>query len=258
MFGIISEINQYRSMLWSLTKSDLRTRYKGSALGFLWTFVNPLLMLLVYVLIFSFVMKINLPHYSVFMFIGLLAWNMFAMGIQTATGSVIAKANLVNKIYFPREILPLSVVLGALVNYLLSMVIMFVFLIISGFAPTWVWLYFPLIVLLETILTLGFALLFASLNVFFRDLEHMLGVLLMLWFYLTPIIYPITMIPKHFSYLLKLNPVTSIVLSYQDIFYYGTAPHWKLGLYGVIFSLLLLALGSVVFHTLSRRFAEEV
>lgn len=245
-------------MLWSMVLSELRTRYKGSVLGFLWTFVNPLLTLLVYSVIFTTIMRVRLSHYPVFLFIGILSWNMFSTAAQASAGVVIRQASLVKKIYFPREILPISVVGGSLINFLLSLIVLVPFLLISGIAPSWNWAYLPLIVLVEALITAGFSLLFSSINVYFRDLEHMLNIFLMLWFYLTPVVYSLSMIPHKMGQLFKLNPIADVVLSYQDVFYYGTSIHWKLFAYTSLFAVSIFALGVWVFYRLSMRFAEEV
>lgn len=258
MFSRPKEIIEYRSMLWGLILSELRTRYRGSVLGFLWTFLNPLLTLLVYTLVFSTVMRISMDHYAVFLFIGLLAWNLFSSATMSATSVIIRQSSMVKKIYFPREILPLSVVGGAVMNYIFSLVILIPFLMISGYEPNVNWIYFPLVLLLETVLTIGFALLFASLNVYMRDLEHVLGIFMMLWMYLTPVVYSLSMVPHHLGQIFKLNPVADVLVSFQDIFYFDQPLHWKLFLYGWIVSLIILLIGWIVFHRLSRRFAEEV
>ncbi|MCY0876432.1 MAG: ABC transporter permease [Firmicutes bacterium] len=258
MFARPKEIIEYRSMLWGLILSELRTRYRGSVLGFLWTFVNPLLTLLVYTLVFSTVMRIHLTHYAVFLFIGLLGWNMFSGATLSATSVIVRQAPMVKKIYFPREILPLSVVGGALMNYLFSLVILIPFLLLSGYEPNVYWLYLPLIILIETILTSGFALLFASVNVYMRDLEHVLQIFMMLWMYLTPVVYTLSMVPQRFLPIFMLNPVTDVISSYQDIFYYEHSLDWKGFLYGTVVSVVILLIGWSVFHRLSRRFAEEV
>ena len=254
----LQEIFSYRSMLWGMILSELRTRYRGSTLGFLWTFVNPLLSLLVYTLVFSVIMRIKLAHYAVFLFVGLLGWNMFSTAALSSTSVIVRQASLVKKIYFPREILPLSVVGGSVINYLFSLVILIPFLVFSGYTPNIYWLYLPLIVLLEAVVTAGFSLLFAALNVYFRDLEHMLGIFMMLWMYLTPVVYTLSMLPPAFQQFFKLNPIADAIISYQDIFYYGQPVRWKLFVYGWVLSILVFALGWQVFNRLSRRFAEEV
>ncbi len=258
MVSRIAEVWQYRAMLWSLVLSELRTRYRGSFLGFLWTFINPLLMLLVYTFVFSKIMKVVMPHYPTFMFIGLLAWNLFASGVQSSSSVIVRQGSLVKKIYFPREILPLSVVGGSVINYAFSLVILIPFLLVSGFYPTFYWFYIPIILLMETILTVGLALLFASLTVYLRDLEHMLNIFMMLWFYFTPVVYSLSMLPGRMSVIFKFNPVADAVLAFQSVLYYNQSPHWKLFVYGCFVSIVLLLLGWSIFNRLSRRFAEEV
>lgn len=254
----IAEIVEYRSMLWSLILSELRTRYKGSILGFLWTFVNPLLMLVIYSLVFSFIMRVSIKHYSAFLFIGILAWNMFASSVQGSASVIVNRSSLVKKIYFPRAILPMSVVGGALVNYLLSFAILIPFLLLSGIRPTFSWSFVPLILLFETFLALGLSLLCASLNVYFRDLEHMLGIFLMAWFYLTPVVYTYTIIPNNLLLVFKSNPMSGILIMLQDVLFYGHSVRWKLFVYTAVISILVLYLGWAVFERLNRRLAEEV
>lgn len=258
MFVRMNEVWKYREMLWSMILSELRTRYRGSFLGFLWTFINPLLTLLVYTFIFSKIMKVTMPHYALFMFIGLLAWNLFATSVQSSSSVIVRQGSLVKKIYFPREILPLSVVGGSVINYLFSLVILVPFMLISGYRPTIDWLFVPLILLLETIFTVGLSLLLSSLTVYLRDIEHMLGIFLMLWFYLTPVVYSISMLSPRVSQLFKLNPMSDVVLSFQSALYYHESPHWKLFVYGFVISVVVLLFGWWLFVRLNRRFAEEV
>ncbi|WP_231877887.1 ABC transporter permease [Ferroacidibacillus organovorans] len=258
MYARLVELWKYREMLWSMILSELRTRYRGSFLGFLWTFINPLLTLMVYTFIFSRIMKVTMPHYALFMFIGLLAWNLFATGIQSSASVIVRQGSLVKKIYFPREILPLSVVGGSVINYLLSLVILVPFLFINGYYPTVNWLYVPLILLMEMIFTVGLALLLSSLTVYLRDIEHMLGIFLMLWFYLTPVIYSLKILSPGIAQMFKLNPMSDVVLSFQSTLYYNESPHWKLFLYGYGISVVVLIFGWWLFTRLNRRFAEEV
>jgi ABC-2 type transport system permease protein len=203
-------------------------------------------------------MKVKIPHYPTFMFIGLLIWNMFVTGVLGSASVIVRQGSLVKKIYFPREILPLAVVGGALINYLFSLIILVPFVIFSGLRPTFEWVFIPLIILVAIVLTAGFALLFSAINVFLRDLEHMLGIFMMLWFYLTPVIYSLSMIPRSYAQIFKLNPMADVVLSLQSVIYYGQSPHWKLFLYGSIFAALIFVIGLKTFSRLSRRFAEEV
>lgn len=258
MIKIFSEIFQYRFMLWGMISSDLRTRYKGSVFGFLWTFLNPLLMLLVYGMVFKTVMRVSLPHYLLFLFIGLLGWNLFANSIMSSVGVINRQSSIIKKLYFPREILPISIVLASAINYVLSLVILIPFLVISGVYPSWTWVYWPLILIIEVIFTMGLSLFFSAINVFLRDVEHMLSIVLMAWFYLTPVVYTLTMIPNKYVQYFKMNPVAGIIVSYQDILYYHLPPRWKLFTYSIGISLMVLLFGWAVFRKLNRRFAEEV
>jgi ABC-2 type transport system permease protein len=258
VISLFREIYQYRGMLWGMVSSDLRTRYKGSVFGFLWTFLNPLLMLLVYGMVFKTVMRVSLPHYLVFLFIGLLGWNLFATSILSAVSVINRQSSIIKKIYFPREILPISIVLASTINYLLSLVILLPFLIFSGLYPNWDWVFLPIILLFEVIFSIGLSLFFSAINVFLRDVEHILGIVVMAWFYMTPIVYSLSMIPKGYVQLFKINPVVGFIVSYQDILYYHLPPRWKLFLYSAIISLMVLAFGWMVFRRLNRRFAEEV
>lgn len=258
MVALIKEIYNYHQMLNSLILTDLRTRYKGSVLGFLWTFINPLLMLLVYTVVFSTIMRINLPHYAMFMFVGLLPWIYFSTSIQNSAGVIIRQGSLVKKIYFPRLVLPLSTVGAALINYLLSLTIMIPALYLSDIPFTFSILYFPLILFVQTIITLGLSILVSSLNVFYRDLEHMLGILLMVLFYLTPVIYPENMIPEKYILGFELNPMKPIIEAYQSVFYYGNAPDLNSLMNVGIIGVGLFMLSVVVFQRQQKRFAEEI
>ena len=258
MFTKAKELYAYRQMLKSLVLSDLRTRYKGSVLGFLWTFINPLLTLIVYTIVFSTVMRMNVEHYAVFMFIGLLPWINFSSSIITSAGVMLRYSNLIKKIYFPHEVLPLSNVIGGIVNYLLGMVVLCIAIWADGVNFTYHVVYFPIILLLQFTFTLALSLIVSSVTVYFRDVEHILGALVMAWFYFTPIIYPSSMIPDKYQSLFDANPVKSIFASYQDIFYYHRDLNWNAVGVGFIIAFLLLIIGWLVFSRLKRNFAEEL
>lgn len=254
----ITELIRYRAMFYSLVKSELRTRYKGSMLGFFWTFLNPFLMLVVYSIVFSTIMRINMEHYSAFLFIGLLSWNMFSTSVQSSSGVIIRQASLVKKIYFPRQILPLSIVGGSVVNYLLTYLILIPYLLVVGFEPKLTWLLVIPTIFMESILTAGIALFVSAVNVILRDVEHILSILLLAWFYVTPVVYSLNLVPEKYGLLAKLNPVSAPVMSFQDILYFGTTVHWKLYVYGFVIAIATFSIGWFTFLKLSKRFAEEV
>lgn len=254
----LQEIYNYREMLFSMVKRYLRTRYKGSFLGFLWTFINPLLQLVVYFIIFSTVMRINIDKYAMFLFVTLLPWIYFSSSILESTSIIIANSNLIKKIYFPRIILPISVALSGLVNMVFGFVIVFLALVIFKIHISLSIIMMPLIVLNEFIFVLGLCILFSALNVYFRDLQHILEIFIMAWFYLTPIIYSITMVPEKYSKLFFLNPMTPIILPFRDILFYGTWPDIKVLLLSFLLSIFLVIFSFNVFNILQKRFAEEI
>jgi lipopolysaccharide transport system permease protein len=252
------ELYQYREMLKNMVRKDLRTRYKGSFFGFLWTFINPLLQLLVYTIIFKTIMRFDIENYSMFLFVALLPWIFFSGSLMSSTGSIINNKELIKKIFFPREIIPLSVVTSGFVNLLFGFVIIFIALFISGIgiSPAIIWL--PLVLVAVYIVTLGFSLLFSALNVYFRDLEHILGIVTMAWFYFTPVIYKVDLIPERFLKLYYLNPMTPVTLSFRDILYYGKTPDLRLLGITIVAGLLLVVFSHFVFKGLQKNFAEEI
>lgn len=252
------ELYTYREMIFSLVRKDLRTRYKGSLLGFLWTFINPLFQLIVYSIVFSYIMRVNLPNYYIFMFVGLLPWMFFCTCVQGGAVSVMSSADLLKKIYFPRIVLPIATVSAAFLNMMFSMIIMFVALFISGIGISKYIIYFPFILILLYLLGLGLAFMFSACNVYFRDLEHILGILTMSMFYVTPVIYPMEMVPEKFLPLFKLNPMAYIICGFQDIFYYERAPQIETLGNIIFFSILILIIGYSVFQKLQKNFVEEL
>ena len=187
MFDRIEEILKFREMIKSFTIRELRTRYKGSFLGFLWTFVNPLLQLLVYSLIFPFILRISEKNYAMFLFVALIPWGFFTNSVQGACNLVIGNSSLVTKVYFPREILSITHTLSGLFNTIFSYMILFPMLLIFKIPLTISLIWLPLILAGQTILNLGFSLLVSSINVFFRDLEYLINVGLMAMYFMTPI-----------------------------------------------------------------------
>lgn len=265
----LRELWQYRELIRNLVVRDLKVRYKNSVLGVAWSWVNPLLMMGVYTVVFTVMAgRSDLANYPVFVLCALLAWNFFSNSVSQATDSIVSSAALVKKVYFPREILPLSIVLGNLVNFLIALPLFFLLALVMGNPITWWVLLLPLTVLVQIGFTLGMSLVVATLNVFYRDTHQIMGVFLLAWFFLTPIFYPVTTIPEEHTllgvtvnpqvWLLRLNPMASIVASYQDILYWGTPTGWDFLLRTALISVLILVVGYLVFLRYSARFGEEV
>ncbi|MBQ7275104.1 MAG: ABC transporter permease [Clostridiales bacterium] len=255
----IKEIYEYRLMIYSLVKRDLRGKYKGSVLGFMWTFVNPLLQLLVYNMVFSIIMKAGVEKFYLYLFVGLIPWLFFSAAITGGSTCIIAQKDLIKKIRFPREIIPISFVTSQFVNMLLSFIVVILVSLVSGVHLTIGGiLCLPVIMLVEYIMALGIALISSSLTVYFRDLEHILAIIAMAWLYATPICYPETMVPEKYLSLYRLNPVTPIVNAYRDVLYYGRTPDLTTLLIAIGIGLVTVLIGVLVFGRLQRRFAEEL
>lgn len=258
MWEDLKQLYKYREMLNNMVRKDLRTRYKGSILGFLWTFINPLLQLIVYSIVFSTIMRVDVENYPMFLFVTLLPWIFFQTSMQVGAGSIIANKDLVKKIYFPRGVIPIAVVSSGLMNLLFGFVVvipcLFIFKIYLNFSV----IALPLVILVEYIITLGIAILFSALNVYFRDLEHILGIVTMAWTYLTPIFFPVEMVPKGYLTLFFLNPMTPIINSYRDILYYGRFPDFEILILSAMIGMLILIFSYNVFKKLERNFAEEI
>ena len=247
-------------MIFSLVKKDLRGRYKGSVLGFLWTFVNPLLQLLVYSIVFSSVMRVtNVDKYYLFLFVALIPWIFFSSSLTGGSMTILANKSLITKIYFPREVMPIAYVSSCFVNMLYSFIVVFIVILISGIGINFVSLLFlPLVMAVEYIFSLGIALIVSAVNVYFRDLQHILGIVSMAWMYFTPIIYSINDIPERWRKIFMLNPMCHIITAYRQILYYKTVPDVTTLLLTGIASVFVLIIGLAVFSKLKRRFAETV
>ena len=254
----IKEIYTYRHMLFTLVKQDINGRYKGSIFGFLWTLLNPLFMLLVYSIVFQFVFRSDIENYPIYLFICLMPWNAFNNMIGAGTTCVSNNASILKKVYFPREVLPLSVVISNTIQYFFSVVIIFIALLVSGVGISWYALLLPLVVLVQITFAFGLILMLSAANVYVRDVQYMMNPIMMIWMYASPILYSISMVPEKWLWLYKLNPMVSILQGYQNILYDQTLPDFKS--LGIVFlvSIVICIIGYIIFNKLQRRFAEEV
>lgn len=254
----IQELVRYRSLVSSLVVRELKSRYRGSFLGFLWTFLNPLLLLGVYALVFNIYLRIRIENYAGFMFVGLLPWIWFSSSLLEGTLSITAGGSLVTKVLFPSQVLPVVKILANLLNYLLSLPVLFGFLLAMGINPGWPLLWLPVLIALHLLFIGGLVLILATINVFFRDVQHILANLLTLWFFLTPILYPLSQVPPPFNKWVLVNPMAQISLAYQDIFFYNRYPNGKALLVFLGLSLILSGIGMFFFERYKETFAEKV
>ena len=256
--NVFKEIYNYRELLKTNIKKEIRGKYKGSWLGVLWTFLNPLLMLAVYAFVFPYILRVNVDNYTIFMIVALIPWNFFTTAIQSGTGSVVANGNILKKVYFPREIIPISITTSQSVNFLITCIIMAVFIIFSGVGFSAHVLLFPLLVLIQYILILGLTFILSALTVFVRDIDHFVSVILMLGFYATPIVYQGEMLPKKFQIFLKLNPMAQLVEAYRSILYYHRMPDMTMLIIWGLGSVAILVIGYLIFKKLEKSFVEEL
>jgi len=247
---------------WDLTKNlvsrDFQTRYKRSYLGVLWSLLNPLLIIIVYTLAFDYIMKIRVKNFPMFFMCGYLPWSYLAASLSASLTSLSDSGYLIKAVYFPREILPLSTMLSCLIHFLITFIFVFPILIIYGYFPQWSFFCVPVIILLQTIFIFGLSLFLSSIHVFFRDLRYILDVVLAGWFWLTPIAYPISLIPEQFLSLYKLNPMTLFVIAYRDVLLNGTLPTPRYWIGVLIATLGSLGLGYLPYIRIRKRLAEEI
>jgi len=273
LFKKLRELYQYRELLLNLVKRELKIKYKRSVLGFFWSLMNPLLLMLVYTIVFALFLRVDPPiganglkNFSAFLLCGLLAWNYFCNSLNASVSSLVDSGSLLKKVYFPREIIPFSAVFANLVNFLIELSVLFVFLLILGNNFLLLTPFLLLVVLIETVLVLGLSLILSVGHLYYRDTKHLLGVVLTLWFFACPIIYPIDLVQsaaaKHNYFWLipsyKLNPVASIILNLQKIMYSLQLPDWKLFIYTLVVAIIIFAVGYKIFSKFEMHFAEEV
>jgi len=264
MLHSLRQLTRYRPLIQSLVVRDLKARYRGSILGFFWSFINPLLLLLIYTFVFNVVLPgirpVQVEPYALFMFCGLLPWTWFSSSLLESANSLLTGGNLIKKVLFPAEILPIVAVLSNMVHFFLGLPILAVFLLyyrIPIHPLELLWL--PVIVLVQLVLSLGLGLIASCLTVHFRDLKDILGNLLTFWFFATPIIYPMTVAPPVGKPFLDANPFTHLAVSYQEVLFYdGPFGHWRWLLAVGVGSVALFMAGYFLFDRLRDSFAEEV
>ena len=270
MWHNLARLGRYRGLIQSLVARELKARYRGSVLGFFWSFVNPLLLLLVYTFVFTYILPARFPnpdgkgaldHYALFLFCGLLPWTWFSSSLLEASGALISGGNLIKKVLFPAEVLPIVSVLANMVHFFLGLLILVVFLVVYRHLPDpGGLLWFPIAVAIQLVFTLALALLLSALTVHFRDIRDLLANLLTFWFFATPIVYPYYLDSvDSFRWLFNYNPFFHLATSYQEILFFpGPVGHarWLLALGAA--SAVLFVFAYWVFDRLRDSFAEAV
>ena len=255
---IIKELYQYRELLKTSVHKEIRGKYKGSFLGVLWSFLNPLLMVAVYAIVFPYIMRVKQDNYLIYLITGIIPWTFFTAVISNGCHCVWINGGIIKKVYFPREIIPISVVCAGLINFLISCCIILIFVIFGGVGISINLVWLPLIALIQAVFSLGLLLILSAINVYVRDIEYLVQFLVNLVFYGTPILYSAAMFPEKYRWILYLNPLAHLLDAYRAIFYYKTMPNLEsLGIVGAV-SIVVLIIGFLVFKKLEKGFAEEV
>jgi len=256
MWGLV----KHQELLSELTKREIKQRYKQSVLGYAWVILNPFFQMLVMSFVFSFIMKIGdvgVP-YPVYLYAGLLPWTLFANALASSMGALTGNAGLLTKIYFPREIFVISTILAKIVDYLLASSVFILMMVYYHLPITWNVLWFIPIFLIQLIFTYGLSLFVSAFNLFYRDVQYVMGLILMLWMYLTPVIYPVELFPQAYRWIFQLNPMAVFINAYRQVILGGGAPNFRSLAIGLAVSLVLLITGYKTFKKLEGQFADVV
>jgi ABC-type polysaccharide/polyol phosphate export permease len=269
MWSRLRELIRYRDLIRNLVVSEVKTRYKNSVLGFVWSLLNPLAMMLVFTVVFGFLWpNQQVENFPIYLLCGLLPWNFFSASVVSTINSVVGNGNLIKKVYFPREVLPIATVLAQLVNFLLALCVLFAALLIfrANFSP-WLWT-LPLIILIQTCFSLGIGLVLSTLHVFYRDTQLVMEVVMLAWFFLTPVFYRASQLPDTYQIgsielpvqriMYILNPMASLINVYRDLLYNGYRTDIDFFIRTTVTALLALGFGYWFFTRYSDRFGEEV
>lgn len=264
-FALASALWSYRGFILGSVKREFQARYQSSILGAAWTVLNPLSMIFIYTLIFSQLMQAKLPGvdsafgYSIYLCAGVLTWGLFTEIVTRSTGVFIDNANLLKKLNFPRICLPMVVVLGALVNFAIAYGLFMIFLLLTGNLPTWPLLGLIPLLVIQLVFSIGFGMVAGILNVFFRDVAQALGIVLQFWFWLTPIVYPSSIVPAWLRlFIVDLNPMASLIGGYQTIFVSGNWPNGFVLIVPLLLGLMLCTLGVHLFLAHANDMVDEL
>jgi lipopolysaccharide transport system permease protein len=252
------EFTRNRDLLWLLTKKEITLKYKRTALGILWSLLNPILLALVLFVAFKIFMRIKMENYTFFLLSALFPWNWFSASVTMSTGTLIGNVNLIKRIRFPRHFLVLSTIMGQFVNFIFALPILIGFSYFYGKGPGINWLIaFPILAVIQFVVTTGVCLVISMVNAYFRDMEYIIGVVISLLFWMTPVVYPLEMVPESYRFYLGINPLTYLIKAWRDLFM-SNSIDW--GSIGISFgsSLIFFLLGILIFRRLGKRLDEVI
>lgn len=250
---------RYRELLKNLVLKDLKLKYRGSIFGFLWSLVNPLVMITVYTVAFTFILRVRSDGFAFFVLLGILAWTFFAQAAMMSSGAIVDNAALIKSLYFPRAILPTSVVLFNLAQYLLTVVVFLpVMLLIYHAPPTPLMLLFPVFLGLQVTFTIGLAFMLSTATAFFRDVRHLIEVALLVLFWTTPVVYELRIVPEALRLPIMMSPMSPYIVAYQQLFYYRQLPDATVWFLAMAYALIALVAGAATFVSSQDRLAEQI
>ena len=258
MIELVRDSIRYRELIWALALKELKIRYKRSVLGFLWALLNPLLLMIITTLVFSTLLKMSVSHYAIFVLSMILPWTFFAQSLSYATESVVGNGELIKKVRVAKIVFPLAAVASNMINLLLSLIPLLLIVLVMGHPLHVTWLYLPVPLLALTIFTIGATFFFAAANVYYRDVAHILQVILQIWFYITPILYDVNLFPAHYRWIFKLNPLGFVMNGFRLSVYWGMLPSAQSILASFVCAFLALFIGLAVFRRYQDQFVYYV
>ena len=252
------EILKYRELVEALVWKNIKVRYQGSVLGYFWSFLSPFLTMGLFTLIFSYFLRIKIENYPLFLISAIVPWSFFSSSLLQGSQSLVTNCDFIKKMYCPREIFPLSLILTNALILLVGLLAVIPFMLYFKGSLSVVFFMLPIVVFIHFLFILGLALILACLHVFYRDVNHILDFLLMFWFYLTPVVYPLSMVPEKLHIFFYLNPMFHILSLYRDILYKGTMPSFWLFISSLAIGTIVLTFGWKVFSSLEQLAAKEL
>lgn len=263
LFKEIKDVIKWRELLWQMVSREVKARYKQSILGYFWVILNPLAQMLVMSFAFSIILRIptnaagNIP-YSIFLFVALLPWNLFATSLSSATSSLVNSSSLITKVYFPRTILVLSTIFAKIIDFLFASTILIVYMFAYHIPITFNILWIFPIFFIQQIFTLGLSLFFAAANLIYRDIQYLLNMIILLWMYASPVFYPVDLVPEKYRIIYQLNPMAVIINAYRQTILGGGEPSYTSLSIAFVLALIVLLLGLAYFKSREKIFADNI
>lgn len=258
LIQLLRERYNYRHLIWILSWVEFKQRYKNSVLGYLWSLLEPLLMLGVLYIIFSNLMKYPVEHYPLFLLMGIIMWNFFSRATTSSLAAIRFKPSMIKKIYFPRDIMVISNCTTALLMSLFESAVFVIFMAVFRIPLSLNIAYLPCIIFLFYILTLGVSLALAALNVYYQDMQYIWAVVLQIGFFATPVMYPLSVFPQNLLKVLSYNPLAQVIFLARDVTLYSKVPNAASFAFVIVIAFVILAIGYAIFTRLEPRFAEEL